>query len=54
MLRNLVENGGVYDDSQDAGRRIKNLNKLISRAEKYGIKVFLYLNEPRAMPPKFF
>ena len=54
VLRNLVENGGVYDDSQDAGRRIKNLNKLISRAEKYGIKVFLYLNEPRAMPPKFF
>ncbi len=54
VLRTLVENGGIYDDSPDAPRRLKNLNKLVSRAEKYGIKVFLYLNEPRAMPPKFF
>ncbi len=54
VLRTLVSNDGLYDDSPDAPRRIRNLNKLISRAEKYGIKVFLYFNEPRSMPPEFF
>jgi hypothetical protein len=27
---------------------------LCKKAEKYGIKVYLYLNEPRSMPPDFF
>lgn len=34
--------------------RLKNLRTLAKRAEKYGIKIFLYINEPRAMPPSFF
>jgi hypothetical protein len=34
--------------------RLKNLRWLVTRASKYGIRVFLYLNEPRAMPLKFF
>lgn len=34
--------------------RIANLRKLCVRAEKYGIKVYLYLNEPRSMPAAFF
>lgn len=34
--------------------RRKNLNKLIQRCKKYGIKVYLYLNEPRAMNEAFF
>lgn len=34
--------------------RLRNLNALVERARPYGIKVFLYLNEPRAMPPAFF
>lgn len=29
--------------------RLKNLKKLVARCAKFGIKVFLYLNEPRAM-----
>lgn len=45
-----------YDESLSDGweRRIKNLNNLIKRAQRYGIKVYLYINEPRAMPDSFF
>src|SRR5690606_12092095 len=28
--------------------------KIVNRAKKYGISVYLYMNEPRAMPPSFF
>jgi hypothetical protein len=35
-------------------KRLKNLRALVARARKYGIRVFLYLNEPRAMPNGFF
>ncbi len=34
--------------------RLKNLRKLVDRARRHGIKVFLYLNEPRAMSLRFF
>ena len=34
--------------------RLANLRKLCVRAEKFGIKVYLYINEPRAMPADFF
>lgn len=34
--------------------RIANLRKLCTKAEKYGIRVYLYLNEPRSMPLDFF
>ncbi len=34
--------------------RLKNLRILAKRAEKYEIKIYLYMNEPRAMPPSFF
>ena len=34
--------------------RLKNLRTLVARARKHGIQVFLYLNEPRALPLRFF
>ena len=34
--------------------RLKNLRKLAKRTQKYGIKVYLYMNEPRGMPLSFF
>lgn len=34
--------------------RLDNLRKLVDRAASYGIGVYLYLNEPRAMPISFF
>lgn len=34
--------------------RIKNLHKLTRRAARHGLGVYLYLNEPRSLPPEFF
>lgn len=34
--------------------RLVSLKKLVARAKKHGIGVYLYLNEPRAMPLSFF
>lgn len=34
--------------------RIDGLNDLCDRLEKYGIKLYLYINEPRSMPNEFF
>ena len=35
-------------------QRLKNLRSLVARAHKHGIGIYLYLNEPRAMPSPFF
>ena len=34
--------------------RLENLRGLVARARKYGIGIYLYLNEPRTMPKAFF
>ncbi len=34
--------------------RLARFRAFTERCEKYGIKLFLYLNEPRNMPPNFF
>ncbi|HVN81402.1 MAG TPA: hypothetical protein VMW38_20605 [Terriglobia bacterium] len=34
--------------------RLRNLESLVARAAEHGIQVFLYLNEPRAKPMRFF
>lgn len=34
--------------------RLKNLNAMIARAARFGVKIYLYMNEPRAMPAAFF
>jgi hypothetical protein len=40
--------------SDRRGERLKNLARLVERAKKQGIGIYLYLNEPRAMPLSFF
>jgi hypothetical protein len=34
--------------------RIRNLRRLVARAKNRGLAVYLYLNEPRSLPRKFF
>lgn len=34
--------------------RLENLEKMAARAKKQGIGIWIYMNEPRAMPPSFF
>jgi len=45
-----------FDTRMSAGyeERLAALRELIETAARYGIRVFLYLNEPRAMPAAFF
>jgi len=41
-----------FQDKQDEGWKLrrKNLQTLVDRAAKYGVKVYLYFNEPRGIP----
>lgn len=42
------------DQSKGSQTRLANLRKLVDRAARHGLRVFLYLNEPRSMPHRFF
>ena len=54
ILYNLVPWCGESKYSVGWEKRQANLRNLCLRAQKYGIKVYLYLNEPRSMPADFF
>ena len=54
ILYKLVELPFAPEISSGWQKRIENLNKLIKKAAGYGIKVYLYLNEPRSLPTKVF
>ncbi|MBN2511293.1 MAG: hypothetical protein JXB18_00010 [Sedimentisphaerales bacterium] len=54
VLRQLAPSTIFPEFGKDHEIRIKNLRQLAKRASNYGIKVYLYLNEPRAMPEPFF
>jgi hypothetical protein len=55
VLRELAPGGPRFPEF-GAGHesRLANLRTLVARAKKYGIGVYLYINEPRAMAPEFF
>jgi hypothetical protein len=40
--------------SKDYETRLKNLRLLVERARRHGVRVYLYLNEPRSCPVSFF
>ena len=54
VLYDLV--GLPFDEKFGEGweTRLKNLGVLCDKLEKYGIKLYLYLNEPRALPLSFY
>ena len=54
VLRSLAKDPFFVEFGEGAERRQANLRKLVSRAKKYGIHVFLYMNEPRPMTRGFF
>ena len=55
VLRQIAP-GSLFPEESgaDADTRLANLKALVERAARYGIRVYLYLNEPRAMPESFF
>jgi len=54
VLRTLAKDPKYPEFGDGCEARMANLRTLVARAAKYGIKVYLYLNEPRGMPAAFF
>ena len=54
VLRNLAPSNLFPEFGEGWETRLLNLRKLVERAGRYGIKVYLYMNEPRSMPAEFF
>ena len=54
VLRTLAKDPKYPEWGEGSERRIANLKMLVARAAKYGIKVYLYVNEPRGMDEAFF
>jgi len=49
-LRDIVPSAVFPEFGQDAEAALPRLRALVERAARYGIRVFLYLNEPRNLP----
>ncbi len=55
VLRQLAPGGADFPEfGAGCQGRLANLRKLVDRAHRFGIDVYLYVNEPRAMPEAFF
>jgi hypothetical protein len=54
VLRQLAPGGAFPEFGVGHEQRIANLRRLVERAKKYGIDIYLYMNEPRAMEASFF
>lgn len=54
VLRQLSPSRIFPEFGEDWQTRLQRLNRLVDRCAKYGMKVLLYINEPRAMPESFF
>ncbi len=54
VLRTLAKDPAFPEFGEDCERRVEGLRTLVARAGKYGMGVYLYMNEPRAMPEAFF
>ncbi len=54
VLRNLAPSRIFPEFGKGSEIRLQNLRKLVDRAARHGIRIYLYLNEPRSMPAGFF
>ena len=54
VLRTLAKDPRYPEFGDGCENRLANLQKLVDRCRKYGIRVFLYMNEPRGLNPDFF
>ena len=53
-LRTLAPSTDFPEFGEGWETRLRNLNSLVERAARYGIRIYLYVNEPRAMKGAFF
>jgi len=54
VLNNLAPSSAFPEFGVGWQTRIRNLSGMVERARNFGIRIFLYFNEPRAMPEEFF
>jgi hypothetical protein len=55
VLRDLAPGGEAFPEfGRGHEKRLENLRALVRRASRFGVGIYLYMNEPRAMPPAFF
>lgn len=54
VLQKLAPLPWITENEGERRQRLKNLRALAKRAARHGIGIYLYLNEPRAMPEAFF
>ncbi len=55
VLRDMAPGGDAFPEfGEDHAVRLANLRKMVDRAAKFGVKIYLYINEPRGMPEAFF
>ncbi len=55
VLRQLAPGGEDFPEfGGQHEQRIRTLKKLVQKAKRHGIRIYLYMNEPRSMPLDFF
>ena len=54
VLRNLAPSRRFTEFGAGWETRLRTLERMVERAGQHGVKIFLYLNEPRTMPASFF
>jgi hypothetical protein len=54
VLSTLAPAKGFPEFGAGAETRLANLRKLVDRAARYGVKIYLYINEPRSQTAEFF
>lgn len=54
VLRDLAPSPIFPEYGRGAETRLANLQRLVERTARHGIRIYLYVNEPRAMPESFF
>lgn len=54
LLAQLTPHPFAPERSEGWQKRLETLSALCNRCARYGIKVYLYINEPRRMPIEFF
>ena len=54
VLRQLASSTIFPEFGAGHETRLANLRKMVDRARRHGVNIYLYMNEPRAMPLSFF
>jgi len=54
VLNTMAPSSTFPEFGRGAEQRLRNLATLVERAAQFGLKIYLYINEPRSMPAEFY